>query len=78
MLGYPDPGQTYILDTDANGFGVEAVLSQGQEVVERFIAYYRKTLLPLPLPPEKNYCVTWRELRATVEAIKHFKPYLYV
>ena len=33
VLGYPDHGQTYILDTDASGFGVEAVLSQEQKVV---------------------------------------------
>ena len=46
MLGYPDPGQTYILDTDANGFGVGAMLSQEQEGVERVIAYYSKTLSP--------------------------------
>ena len=32
-LEYSDPGQTYILDADANGFGVEAVLSQEQKVV---------------------------------------------
>ena len=46
VLGYPDPNQTYILDTDASGFGVGAVLSQEQEGVERVIAYYSKTLSP--------------------------------
>ena len=73
VLGYPDPTQTYILDTDASGFGVGAVLSQVQEGQERVIAYYSKTLAP----PERNYCVTRRELLATVKAIKHFRPYLY-
>ena len=46
VLGYPDPNQTYFLDTDASGFGVGAVLSQKQGGVERVIAYYSKTLSP--------------------------------
>ena len=50
VLRYPDPGQTYILDTDASGFGVGAELSQEQEGVERVMAYYSKTLSS----PEKN------------------------
>ena len=61
------------MDTDASGFEVGAVLSPEQEGVERVIAYYSKTLSP----PERNYCVTRRELLATVKAMKHFKPYLY-
>ena len=73
VLGYPDPSKQYILDTDASGYGVGAVLSQEQEGKERVIAFYSKTLSP----PEKNYCVTRRELLATVKAIKHFRPYLY-
>ena len=72
VLEYPDPSQIYILDTDASGFGVGAVLSQEQGV-ERVIAYYSKTFSPL----ERNYCVTRRELLATVKAVKHFRPYLY-
>ena len=50
-----------------------AVLSQIQEGKERVIAYYSKTLAP----PERNYCVTHRELLAVVKAMKHFRPYLY-
>ena len=46
VLGYPDPGQIYILDTNASGFGIEAILSQEQEGVERVIAYYSNTLSP--------------------------------
>ena len=48
-------------------------MSQEQEGRERVIAYYSKTFSP----PERNYCVTRRELLATVKAIKHFRPYLY-
>ena len=70
VLRYPDPSQTYIFNTDASGFGVGAVLSQ-ERGVERVIAYYSKTFSP----PERNYCVTRRELLATVKAVKHFRPY---
>ena len=52
---------------------VGAVLFQVQEGKERVIAYYSKTLAP----PERNYCVTRRELLAVVKAMKHFRPYLY-
>ena len=61
----------YILDTDASAVGVEAV-SQIQKGKKRVIAYYSKTLAP----PERNYCVTRRELLAVVTAMKHFGPYL--
>ncbi|XP_067939761.1 uncharacterized protein [Watersipora subatra] len=35
ILGYPDPRRQYILDTDASGCGVKAVLYQAQEGCER-------------------------------------------
>ena len=71
VLGYPE--YPYILDTDASAVGVGAVLSQIQEGKEKVIAYYSKTLAP----PERNYCVTRRELPAVVKAVKHFRPHLY-
>ena len=73
ILGYPDPTLPYVLDTDASAVGVGAVLSQVQNGRERVIAYYSKTLAP----PERNYCVTRRELLAVVKAVSHFRPYLY-
>ena len=73
VLGYPDPRLTYFLDTDASKDGVGAVLSQIQGGEERVIGYYSKTLTP----PERNYCVTRRELLAVVKGVKHFRPYLY-
>ena len=73
ILGYPDPGLRYILDTDASDVGVGAVLSQNQQNRERVIAYFSKTLTPA----EWNYCVPRRELLAVVKMVKHFRPYLY-
>ena len=73
VLGYPDPGLPYILDSEASDTGVGAVLSQLQGGEERVVAYYSKTLAA----PERNYCVTRKELLAVVKAVKHFRPYLY-
>ena len=72
VLGYPEPGITFILDTDASAVGVGGVLSQEQDGKERVVAYYSKTLAP----PERNYCVTRPELLAVVKSVKHFRPYL--
>ena len=73
VLQYPDPNQTFILDTDASGCGIGAVLSQSSGGAERVVAYYSRALSG----PERNYCATRRELLAVVEAVRHFHPYLY-
>lgn len=73
ILTFPVPGKTFILDTDASNFGIGAVLSQESEGREQVIAYFSKVLSK----PEKNYCVTRRELLAVVKAVKHFHKYLY-
>ncbi|XP_067358906.1 uncharacterized protein [Channa argus] len=72
VLAYPDPQQPFIVDTDASGVGIGAVLSQGGETGERVVAYYSCSLSR----PERNYCVTRRELLAVVLAVRHFRPYL--
>ena len=73
ILGYPEADGEYILDMDASAHGIGGVLSKKQKGQERVIAYYSKTLTT----PERNYCVTKRELLAVVRSIKHFWPYLY-
>lgn len=72
VLNYPDPALPFILDTDASQWGVGAVLSQERDG-ERVVAYFSKA----HSPPEKNYCVTRKELLAVIKAVKHFRPYLY-
>ena len=73
ILAYPNPEGDFILDTDASGDGIGAVLSQIQQGEERVIAYASRTLSR----PERNYCVTRRELLAVVVYLKYFKQYLY-
>ena len=72
VLAYPVPQQPFIVDTDASNVGVGAVLSQVEAGSERVVAYFSRALSR----PEKNYCVTRRELLAVVLALRQFRPYL--
>ena len=63
----------YILDTDASAEALGSVLSQVQDGHERVICYYSRTFNK----PERNYCVTRKELLAIVDSVKHFHQYLY-
>ena len=73
VLAFPDPTRSFILDTDASDVGVGAVLSQKGEHGEQVIGYFSRALSR----PERNYCVTRRELLALVLGIKNFRTYLY-
>lgn len=73
ILSYPRPEGKFILDTDASNCGIGGVLSQMQDGHERVIGYFSKTLSK----PERNYCVTRRELLAVVKSVEHFHKYLY-
>ena len=65
----------FVLDTDASGTGIGAILSQRlpPDNKEKVIRYYSRVLSS----PERHYCVTRRELLAVVKAVKHFHVYLY-
>ncbi|KAI3374796.1 hypothetical protein L3Q82_021352 [Scortum barcoo] len=73
VLAYPDPCRPFIVDTDASNVGLGAVLSQEGEQGEQVIAYFSRSLSR----PERNYCVTRRELLAVILSLRHFRPYLY-
>ena len=72
ILGMPRDDGEYRLDTDASNFSIGAVLSQIQDGEERVIAYASRMLSG----PERNYCVTRRELLAVVFFTKYFRSYL--
>ena len=78
IMAYPRAEGQYVLDTDASGFAIGAVLSQMQpdesgELVERVISYGSRTLQGR----ERRYCTRRRELLAIVDFVKRFRPYLY-
>jgi transposase InsO family protein len=72
VLGYPRQEGQMILDTDASGQAVGAVLSQIQDGREVVLAYMSKSLTPA----ETNYCVTRKEMLAVVTAVKTWRPYV--
>ena len=78
IMSYPREEGQYVLDTDASGFAIGAVLSQIQtdrdgETHERVISYGSRVLKP----QETRYCARRRELLAIVDFVKHFRAYLY-
>ena len=74
VLTYPNFQQPFVLETDASGRGLGAVLSQKQEDgTTRPIAYASRSLQK----HENNYGVSELEALAVVWAVKHFHSYLY-
>ncbi|ROT85243.1 hypothetical protein C7M84_019236 [Penaeus vannamei] len=73
VLPYPDPSLPYILDTAASQEGVGVVLSQLKDGQEYMVAYYSCKFSK----PERNYCVTRKELAAVMKGLSHFHHYLY-
>ena len=52
--GYPQPGEEFIIDTDASNIEIGGVMFQVQDGGERFVSYFSKTLSKT----EENCCVT--------------------
>jgi hypothetical protein len=72
LLQYPDFSKPFILTTDASGYAIGAILSQGRLGQDKPIAYASRTLNQAEL----NYATVEKELLAIVWACKHFRPYL--
>ena len=74
LLVYPRFDRPFMLETDASGSGLGAVLAQRQDdSLVRPVAYASRSLQP----HEKNYGITELEGLAVVWAVKHFRHYIY-
>jgi len=71
-LVYPQPGQIYIVDTEASDVACGAVLSIMVERIERPVAFFSL----VSKPAKMNYCPTRRELLAVIAALQYFRHYL--
>jgi hypothetical protein len=72
LLQYPDFNEPFIITTDASGYAIGAILSQGKLGSDKPIAYASRTLNGAKL----NYATVEKELLAIVWACKQFRPYL--
>ncbi|XP_071051474.1 uncharacterized protein [Onthophagus taurus] len=72
ILSCPDFDRPFILQTDASGYGIGAVLSQVVNGEEHVVCYLSRSLLRT----ERNYSTTERECLAVLWAIEKLRPYL--
>ena len=74
LLVFPNFSRGFVMETDASGVGLGAVLAQEVEDGKLHpVAYASRTLQP----HEQNYGATELEALGVVWAAKHFRHYLY-
>ena len=73
ILSYPNFQERFSLYTDASNTGIEAILAQRIDGIEKTINFASRSLKQ----HERKYATIERECFALVWGIKHFRPYLY-
>jgi len=73
LLQYPDFTKPFIVTTDASGYAIGGILSQGAIGKDLPIAYTSRLLNNA----ESNYSTIEKELLAIVYCVNYFRPYLY-
>ena len=73
ILQYPDFSKSFNLMTNASGYAISGILSQGPIGKDLPIAYASRLLNPA----EQNYSTIEKECLAIVYCAMHFRPYLY-
>ena len=73
VLQYPDFNKKFIITTDASGYGVGAILSQGEIGEDRPIAFASRVLTDA----ERKWDTTDKEALAILYAVEQFRPYIY-
>ncbi|XP_036150748.1 uncharacterized protein LOC118648534 [Monomorium pharaonis] len=73
LLQHPDFTKPFILTTDASGYAIGGILSQGDIGRDLPIAYTSRLLNTA----EQNYSTIEKELLAIVYSTHYFRPYLY-
>lgn len=72
VLSCPDYSRPFVVQTDASGFGIAAVLTQPHALGDQVICYISRSLTK----QERNYTTTERECLAVLWAVEKLRPYL--
>ncbi|KAG5898724.1 hypothetical protein JTB14_020918 [Gonioctena quinquepunctata] len=72
ILSCPDYSMPFVVQTDASGFGIGAVLTQPRPEGDKVISYLSRSLSR----QERNFTTTERECLAVLWAVEKLRPYL--